>query len=291
MKKTAICLSITAALGVSALAVSSTASAGLVADGNYALVIVPTATQVTYYGGTSFKFGKDGNWQSSFSFGGIPSPTSQGMTDTSALVNGTYGSSIGGDGWAGAIGISVSGDNFSIPGVATMSGTIDAGGNMTLDPTGRLGAVGDFPLFDLAWNIDDAQGNCDSNGCTSTGNTAYQTFTTGAFAGAAGTINGTAVTNVGDVDGDGIDDYTGVMVTGGQVGSAWGGFFGAVYYEVWKFNIRSNTTASGYNVDTIFGTAGGDFAQYASAIPVPAAVWLFGSGLLGLVGVARRKKA
>lgn len=28
-----------------------------------------------------------------------------------------------------------------------------------------------------------------------------------------------------------------------------------------------------------------------SAIPVPAAVWLFGSGLLGLVGIARRKKA
>jgi hypothetical protein len=31
--------------------------------------------------------------------------------------------------------------------------------------------------------------------------------------------------------------------------------------------------------------------SYVSAIPVPAAVWLFGSGLLGLVGVARRKKA
>jgi hypothetical protein len=27
-----------------------------------------------------------------------------------------------------------------------------------------------------------------------------------------------------------------------------------------------------------------------AAIPVPAAVWLFGSGLLGLVGVARRKQ-
>lgn len=30
-------------------------------------------------------------------------------------------------------------------------------------------------------------------------------------------------------------------------------------------------------------------ANQVSAVPVPAAVWLFGSGLLGLVGVARRK--
>lgn len=29
----------------------------------------------------------------------------------------------------------------------------------------------------------------------------------------------------------------------------------------------------------------------ATVVPVPAAVWLFGSGLLGLIGVARRKKA
>lgn len=28
----------------------------------------------------------------------------------------------------------------------------------------------------------------------------------------------------------------------------------------------------------------------ASVVPVPAAVWLFGSGILGLIGVARRKK-
>jgi hypothetical protein len=27
-----------------------------------------------------------------------------------------------------------------------------------------------------------------------------------------------------------------------------------------------------------------------TAIPVPAAIWLFGSGLLGLVGIARRKR-
>jgi hypothetical protein len=32
-------------------------------------------------------------------------------------------------------------------------------------------------------------------------------------------------------------------------------------------------------------------ASAVAAVPVPAAAWLFGSGLLGLVGVARRKKA
>jgi len=31
--------------------------------------------------------------------------------------------------------------------------------------------------------------------------------------------------------------------------------------------------------------------QVVPAVPVPAAVWLFGSGLLGLVGVARRRQA
>lgn len=34
-----------------------------------------------------------------------------------------------------------------------------------------------------------------------------------------------------------------------------------------------------------------DFAFRINAVPVPAAVWLFGSGLIGLIGVARRKKA
>ncbi|MDX2487444.1 MAG: VPLPA-CTERM sorting domain-containing protein [Gammaproteobacteria bacterium] len=28
-----------------------------------------------------------------------------------------------------------------------------------------------------------------------------------------------------------------------------------------------------------------------TAVPVPAAIWLFGSGLIGLIGIARRKKA
>ena len=37
-------------------------------------------------------------------------------------------------------------------------------------------------------------------------------------------------------------------------------------------------------------TGTGTDACQVAAVPVPAAVWLFGSGLLGLVGIARRKK-
>ena len=59
------------------------------------------------------------------------------------------------------------------------------------------------------------------------------------------------------------------MVNSGNVGADWAAFDGTPYTE--KFNITLNGTAA--------------------VVPVPAAVWLFGSGLLGLVGVARRKKS
>ena len=63
----------------------------------------------------------------------------------------------------------------------------------------------------------------------------------------------------------------------------------------------SSTFTLDYNAHVPLGDASGfGGVPYAlhmtghvgtSAIPVPAAVWLFGSGLLGLVGVARRKKS
>lgn len=45
------------------------------------------------------------------------------------------------------------------------------------------------------------------------------------------------------------------------------------------------TAFSGYNGEVL----GLDLRLELTAVPVPAAVWLFGSGLLGLIGVARRR--
>ncbi len=85
-------------------------------------------------------------------------------------------------------------------------------------------------------------------------------------------------------------------------------------YLVVKFDgVFGVYDVSGYAVDTILEWATADFAAscallvqpngkspnckaaashvtgYSSVVPVPAAVWLFASGLIGLVGVARKR--
>ena len=51
----------------------------------------------------------------------------------------------------------------------------------------------------------------------------------------------------------------------------------------------------GANSYTVIFDNGGSLVeidvQVVSAVPIPAAAWLFGSGLLGLIGIAKRKKA
>jgi hypothetical protein len=86
-----------------------------------------------------------------------------------------------------------------------------------------------------------------------------------------------------------------------------GGLFGASLGDT--FDILTAETLSGkfdvftlailgagldWQIDYLFDFNGStDFVRLSvvSAVPVPSAVWLFGSGLLGLVGMARRKKA
>jgi hypothetical protein len=55
----------------------------------------------------------------------------------------------------------------------------------------------------------------------------------------------------------------------------------------------SSVVSAGINAYTVSFASGNNViqvdVQVIPAIPVPAAVWLFGSGLLGLIGIARRK--
>ena len=57
----------------------------------------------------------------------------------------------------------------------------------------------------------------------------------------------------------------------------------------WVFNTPSGYQALNSKVNVLFAWAvhTGD----VGAVPVPAAVWLFASGLIGLIGIAKRKKA
>ena len=239
----------------------------VIPPGDYEIIINTTATTTTYYGGVGFKFGKDGAWESSFTFGGNPpSRNSQGMTDNAVLIptpSGPRGSSVLGDG-AGKLGITVDatggfvvtsfqkdaifktaggtfvqyGDVVDGPGTFAGIGTIDTSCRITLTPTGRRGAVGgSFPvpggLHDERWNVDD--------GCNITSNP-WTSLTTGTFTIAGGQrITGRPVTihpNT-DVNGDGAPDFKAIFVTGGRVGLDWGGFCNAEFFEAWNVDILS----------------------------------------------------
>ncbi len=56
------------------------------------------------------------------------------------------------------------------------------------------------------------------------------------------------------------------------------------------FGIANGAEVLSIDVELARGNSGFALAGSLAPVPVPAAVWLFGSGLLGLVGVARRKK-
>ncbi len=288
-RKSTLAVAIAAAAGIGATTLAPMASAATLADGFYDMVINSTP----YTTGPGYGFGSDGAWNSSFTFSCLPGTkgcSSNALYDDTApqAVNGKYAGNPN-DGRQGTVSIKVVGGVITgtgtfefdtIPGTAggdfaeytdtnvqavNFTGSIDAAGNITFTPTGVLGTVGDFPsLVDERWNVDNFNGgtgagtNFVPNPVNS--NTAYDSFSTGTATNASGTINGAAY-----------DGTTAILVKGGSIGGDWGGFLGAQYFEVWNVSFVKT----------------GDIPT----IPVPAAVWLFGSGLLGLVGVARRKKS
>lgn len=259
-KKNTVSAAVVLALGSSFLSFPTLAA---IPDGDYVMVINNTPYSVGY------QFGSDGAWNSSFTFSCLPGSKgcgSQAMYDDTAVapVNGRYSGNPN-DGVAGFLNINVNGGSITassfsadtIFGTAggnfgqyidasvhpvNMTGSVDAVGNMTFTPTGRLATVGDFTsMVDERWNVDNFNGITDFVPNPPTSNSAWQSFSTGTATNFAGTIHGTPATNIGDIDGDGLSDFKAVLVSGGTIGSDWGGFFGAQYFEVWNVHILSGT--------------------------------------------------
>lgn len=207
---------------------------------------------------------------SCFTFDNCVGNAAAAFSDNNNDTLASNGSAISGDGHAGVINITTASDGnggvtFSVnafnmdtylgtamgafgtwaDSTVGMSGSVDANGNISFDPTGRMG-VGQFTYAAFGgqlWN---------------TGST----FT-----------SGNQFNTVADLTGNALAiDGTAVIVSASNVGAAWGGFEGTPYTEVFSLDFSNGTIIP-------------------SAVPVPAAVWLFGSGLIGLVGFAKRKKA
>ena len=199
-----------------------------------------------------------------------------------------FGSGIVGDGYMGVIDFALNGSgtitsvtSFSqdsylataggtfylrATDLSSMGGSIDSSGNMTFDTTGRLGIAAAYAstLGEQPWNIDDSTAKT-----TPTPSGVYVPWTTGtSITGAKGFTPGYTETGSLLIDA-GAGAWTGTLVGGNNIGSAWGSFDNQQYGEVFNVKIVAESTV----------------------VPVPAAVWLFGSGLLGLVGIGRRKKS
>ena len=166
---------------------------------------------------------------------------------------------------------------------------------------------------------------CASGGCHSTGNPTGGSISTlvaelEILLGESGSITFN-LADAPDTGAIGVYGLDAAGLTATDIGSGWTDGPGDYFYSDIFANtttgydlslaIPSDATLGTYTIDFIFAGPGGtpgtgnggrwatdiesttvahSFDLVVSQIPVPAAVWLFGSGLLGLVGVARRRR-
>ena len=88
---------------------------------------------------------------------------------------------------------------------------------------------------------------------------------------AAAGVNAGVQVNIGAISGLTSPSIGSTTISGAQATDLLAG--------LWYINIHTATYP------------GGEIRGQVGVVPIPATVWLFGSGLLGLVGMARRKKA
>lgn len=89
---------------------------------------------------------------------------------------------------------------------------------------------------------------------------------------------------------NGTTDISGTYNNGTGIASfTWDGVYGHAYSLSYRATVPQ-ADPSGFGGVPYGLELRGVVNAAAAPVPVPAAVWLFGSGLLGLVGVARRKK-
>lgn len=113
--------------------------------------------------------------------------------------------------------------------------------------------------------------------------------------------SGTAVDTRGYFPGTTIQVYGDLMAMTGAVGgmrygTRCSGFicsYGPLGYVAESNGIAEAYNTAGFHIDVL--TPGGAYSSlsgqsYLTAVPLPAAAWLFGSGLSGLIGIARRRK-
>ena len=142
----------------------------------------------------------------------------------------------------------------------------------TVTDTGTSGCNFAYTGTDCGYNVDTATGEMAHMFYTTLGDKAYYN-TSG-----VGPQAGWGLTNTGPFSNVQSDDYWSATEYAPNTSYAW--YFNTGY----GYQDRYNKTYSLYAWAVHSGDVG------ATTVPVPAAVWLFGSGLAGLLGMSRKRR-